>query len=228
MLYQQGPWPACQTMATFLHVGCGHKRKNSTTRTFDDPQWQEVRLDIDPRTQPDVVSSITHMHEVSSQSMDAIFSSHNLEHLHAHEIPAALKEFVRVLTPDGFMVLTCPDLQAIAALIAEDKLMQVAYHSAAGPITPLDMVYGLQKALAKGDMHMAHRCGFTQKVLVATLKACGFAAVASLRRPQAYDLWALASKSPRTAEQVKALALAHFPLEKTASDTTRAVPADAS
>ena len=215
-------------MATFLHVGCGHKRKNSTTRAFDHPQWQEVRLDIDPRTQPDVVNSITQMHGVLSESMDAVFSSHNLEHLHAHEIPAALKEFVRVLTPDGFMVLTCPDLQAIAALIAEDKLMHVAYTSPAGPITPLDMVFGLQKALAKGDMHMAHRCGFTQKVLVATLKACGFAAVASIRRPHVFDLWALASKSPRTAEEVKALALAHFPLETATSGTTRVVPEDAS
>ena len=215
-------------MATFLHVGCGNKRKNSTTRAFDDAQWQEVRLDIDPRVKPDVVSSITRMPEVQDGSMDAIFSSHNLEHLHAHEVPAAMSEFVRVLKPDGFMVITCPDLQAIAALIAEDNLMQVAYTSAAGPITPLDMVYGLQKALARGDMHMAHRCGFTQKVLVATLKGCGFAAVASIRRPNVFDLWALASKSPRTAEEIEAMALAHFPAGITASGRAQAVPADAS
>lgn len=215
-------------MATFLHVGCGHKRKNDTTRAFNHPQWQEIRLDIDRRAKPDVLNRITHMHGVGNNSMDAIFSSHNLEHLHAHEIPAALKEFVRVLTPEGFMVLTCRDLQTIAGLIAEDKLMETAYESAQGPVSPLDMVYGLQKALAKGDMHMAHRCGFTRKVLVATLKACGFAAVASIRRPHAFDLWALASKSPRNAEEIKALALAHFPLEAAASGTTQADLVDAS
>ena len=126
------------------------------------------------------------------------------------------------------MVITCPDLQAIATLIAVDKLMQVAYNSAAGLITPQDTVYGLQKALARGDMHMAHRCGFTQKVLVATLKACGFAAVASIRRPNVFDLWALASKSPRTAEELGAMAMAHFPLGLAASGTSQAVPADAS
>lgn len=215
-------------MATFLHVGCGNKRKNSTTRAFDNPQWQEVRLDIDPKMKPDVLCSITHMPDVQDSSVDAIFSSHNLEHLHAHEVPAALREFIRVLKPDGFMVLTCPDMQAIAALIAEDKLMQVAYTSAAGPITPLGMVYGLQKALAGGDMHMAHRCGFTQKVLVATLQGCGFTAVASIRRPNQFDLWAQSSKSSRAADELQAMALAHFPPGLTASGTTQAAPAVAS
>ena len=82
------------------------------------------------------------------------------------------------------MVITCPDLQAIATLIAVDKLMQAAYTSAAGLITPLDMVYGLQKALA--------------------------------------------SKNPRTAEAIEAMALAHFPAGITASGRAQAVPADVS
>ena len=34
-------------MNTFLHVGCGHKRKDRTTAGFSD--WNELRFDIDER-----------------------------------------------------------------------------------------------------------------------------------------------------------------------------------
>ena len=198
-------------MATFLHVGCGTKYKNATTRGFNTPEWNELRLDIDPKVKPDVIGSITQMTAVQSQSMDAIYSSHNIEHLNAYEVPAALSEFQRVLSDQGFLVLTCPDLQSVAELIARDKLMQPAYNSAAGPISPLDMVFGLQSAIAKGNHYMAHRCGFTQKVLVATLKAAGFVSIASARRPAAFDLWALASKTKLQDTDLQDLAMAHFP-----------------
>ena len=62
-------------MATFLHVGCGHQRKNATTREFDSPDWNEIRLDIDPGVQPDLVGSITQMDGVETASVDAIYSN---------------------------------------------------------------------------------------------------------------------------------------------------------
>jgi hypothetical protein len=31
-------------MKTFLHVGCGHKRKNQTTKGFNTAGWTELRL----------------------------------------------------------------------------------------------------------------------------------------------------------------------------------------
>ena len=39
-------------MPVFLHVGCGGKRKPQTTRGFNTPEWDEVRLDIDPSVAP--------------------------------------------------------------------------------------------------------------------------------------------------------------------------------
>jgi len=33
-------------MPTVLHVGCGPKRKDQTTRGFDTADWNELRLDI--------------------------------------------------------------------------------------------------------------------------------------------------------------------------------------
>ena len=195
----------------FLHVGCGPKRKERTTRGFNTAAWSEIRLDIDPSVSPDVIGTMTDMASVSSGSVNAVFSSHNIEHLYPHEVPLALAEFMRVLTSDGFAVITCPDLQSVCALIADDKLTEAAYTSPAGPIAPLDILYGHRPAMARGNLYMAHRCGFTQSVLAATLKASGFASVASMRRSGPnFDLWALASKSARSEDEMKQLAQTYF------------------
>jgi predicted SAM-dependent methyltransferase len=104
----------------FLHVGCGPARKANTTPGFAGPDWRELRLDIDPAVSPDIVGAMTDMAEVAAESVDAVFSSHNIEHLYPHEVPLALGEFARVLRPDGFVVITCPDLQSVCALVAEE------------------------------------------------------------------------------------------------------------
>ena len=196
-------------MKTFLHVGCGPKRKDRTTKALS--TWNELRFDIDESVQPDLVGTMTDMSSVASESVEAVFSSHNIEHLYPHEVPVALSEFLRVLKSDGIAVITCPDLKSVCALIAEDKLTDPAYTSPAGPIAPLDILYGLRTSMARGNLYMAHRCGFTQKVLTATLKACGFKSVASKSRGYPhFDLWAVASKQELTKEQIKALALEHM------------------
>ena len=104
-------------MKKFLHVGCGPKRKSSTTRGFDSIAWAEVRYDIDESVKPDFVGSMTDMSVIEDESVDAVFSSHNIEHLYPHEVGDALGEFYRVLKKDGMVVLTCPDIQ-----FAEQKL----------------------------------------------------------------------------------------------------------
>ncbi len=198
-------------MKTFLHVGCGPKHKDRTTRGFNTNHWKELRFDIDESVQPDLVGTMTDMSSVASGSVDAVFSSHNIEHLYPHDVPVALAEFLRVLNPDGFAVITCPDLQSVCALIAEDKLTEPAYTSPAGPIAPLDILYGHRPAMARGNLYMAHRCGFTQKVLTGTLQAAGFATVAAKRRGHPYyDLWALGTASALPEPELRELALAHF------------------
>ena len=87
-----------------------------------------------------------------------------------------------MLKPEGFAVITCPDLQSVCALVAEDKLLEPAYTSPAGPIAPLDILYGHRPALARGNHYMAHKCGFTERVLIGVLQQVGFASIASRRR----------------------------------------------
>jgi SAM-dependent methyltransferase len=199
-------------MPVFLHVGCGRLRKNQTTRGFDTPDWQELRLDIDPAVQPDLIGTMTDMAAVPDGAVDAVYSSHNIEHLHAHEVPVALAEFLRVLRADGFAVIACPDLRSVAALVVEDKLTEPAYASTLGPISPLDMIYGQQSAVAQGNLHMAHRTGFTSRSLEAALRKAGFASVVLLQRPWAFELWALGTKRRLPPDALRALMQAHFPL----------------
>ncbi len=201
-------------MKTLLHVGCGPKRKDRTTSGFNTPEWDEIRLDIDASVQPDVTGTMTDMSAVADGSVDAVFSSHNIEHLYPHEVPVALAEFRRVLADDGFVVVTCPDLQSVCALVAADKLTEAAYESPAGPIAPVDILYGHRAAMTRGNLYMAHRCGFTRRVLDATLRGAGFAATATLARPAQFELWAVASKSERDEAAMRALAAAHFPAQR--------------
>ena len=199
-------------MPSFLHVGCGQKRKDQTTAGFNSPEWDEVRFDIDEKVKPDLIGTITDMQNVISGSMDAIYSSHNIEHVYAHEVETVLKEFIRVLTPEGFVVITCPDLQSVCKLVSEDKLLDPAYSSPAGPITPLDILYGHRASLKRGNHYMAHKCGFTLNVLISVLKNHGFSAVAGMRREQPFfDLFVIGFKKSLSEDELRAFALQHFP-----------------
>ncbi len=196
-------------MKKFLHVGCGPKSKQQTTKGFNTDAWQEIRLDIDKAVEPDVIGTMTDMHLVANEAVDAIFSSHNIEHLYPHEVPIALKEFLRVLNETGFLLITCPDLQSVCALVAENKLTETAYESAAGPITPLDILYGHRVSMQAGNLYMAHRCGFTKDVLTKALIQSGFKSVIAAARPTHFDLWAIASKAKLSTEQLWALLKEH-------------------
>jgi SAM-dependent methyltransferase len=176
-----------------LHVGCGPYNPAKLHRKFQEPGWREVRYDIDPDVAPDIVGSITDMAAIATASVDAVWSSHNVEHLYAHEVPLALAEFHRALRPGGFALITLPDLQAVAELVAADKLEDPAYISPAGPIAPLDTLYGLRAAIARGNLFMAHRTGFTATTLEGALRRAGFATVRTQRL--GFDLWAYAEKA---------------------------------
>ncbi len=181
------------TLRSLLHVGCGVADPRKLPPAFFAPgEWREVRLDLDPGVAPDILASITDMTAVGTATFDAVWSAHNLEHLFAHEVPPALREFRRVLRPGGFALITLPDLQRVAELVAQDRLAEPAYLSPAGPIAPLDMLYGHGAAIAAGNHFMAHRTGFTARSLEAALVAARFDSV-RVTRDDGYALWATAT-----------------------------------
>ena len=179
-----------------LHVGCGPLAGQKLHETFSWDGWQEVRLDINPGANPDIVASITDMSAVATASFDAVYSSHNLEHLAPHELPDALREFYRVLKPGGFALITLPDLEQAAAYIAEGKAEEAVLITDKGPITPLDILYGFRPFLAKNPF-MAHRFGYTAQTLRSVLLDAGFAHVV-VERDGEFNLWAIASPTALT------------------------------
>jgi SAM-dependent methyltransferase len=198
---------AAMNAKTVLHVGPGHRSNGAKLPVaFQSADWRELRLDIDPANEPDIIGSMLDMGAVASESVDAIYSGHNIEHVYAHEVPIVLAEFLRVLKPTGFAVITCPDLQTVCQLVAEDKLTDAAYQSPAGPITPLDIIYGHGPALAHGHMYMAHKCGFTLKSLTSVLHNAGFKTSAGKRRARGLDLWVVACKGEMAEEGLRELA----------------------
>ena len=177
-----------------LHVGCGVKHPAKLHKTFHTPEWQEIRLDIDKDVQPDILGDITDMNTVKDGTMDAVWSSHNVEHLYPHQVPVALKEFYRVLRDGGFMLVTLPDVQAVASHVARGNLEEPLYESPAGPISAIDILYGFRKAMAKGNLFMAHRTGFTAETLGLKMRDAGFCNIQVKR--DSLDLWAIGYKWP--------------------------------
>jgi SAM-dependent methyltransferase len=192
-------------MKTFLHVGCGPQYK-SQIKGFDNENWKEIRFDIDEKVDPDIVGTLLDMSAVETGSVDAIYSSHNIEHVFPHEVPIVLREFHRVLKDDGMVVLRCPDLQSVCEAVVDDKLLQPLYESPAGPISPIDILYGYRPAIARGNEYMAHKGGFTYSVLNDAFIEAGFKMNYGGRNPDRWELFIISFKQEKLQEEINTIA----------------------
>jgi SAM-dependent methyltransferase len=147
-------------------------------------EWSEAGysttyLDIEPKTNPDVVASMTDMGEIGP--FNVVFCSHALEHLYPHEVNPALREFQRVLKPGGVAIVLVPDLEDVKP--TNDPLPD--YHL--GPkVSGLHLFYGDHTQIQEFP-HMAHHCGFVAETLRFALQSAGFAAVTT-ERQSSYNL----------------------------------------
>lgn len=167
--------PSAPGKKLVLHVGCGDKAKGSRLHaSFKTPEWEEVRLDIVPDVEPDIVADMRDMHMIAGGQFDALWSSHNIEHVYPHEVTAALKEFRRVLKDNGHALIATPDLQTVMEAAVKKGIDGTLYTSPVGPIAPLDVFYGHRGSLARGALYMAHKTGFSAKLLGQMMKEAGF------------------------------------------------------
>ncbi|MEY9278826.1 class I SAM-dependent methyltransferase [Bradyrhizobium yuanmingense] len=165
-------------MKRLLNAGSGSGTAQRIHRMILDHGWEETRFDIDPDVKPDVIGSILELSGAfKPQSFNAVWSSHVLEHLYAHEVYPTLRQFHQILKPDGFALIMSPDLESVAQFIVQHGIGAIAYHSPAGPIRPLDMLYGHSRAIEEGRVYMAHRTGFTAERLGNLLLMAGFPTV---------------------------------------------------
>ena len=124
-------------------------------------------LDVDARCNPDIVASMTDMGEIGQ--FDIVYCCHALEHLYPHEVNPALREFKRVLRPNGMAMIVVPDLEDVRP---SNELLP---RSDGAKITGLHMFYG-DHALIPEFPYMAHHCGFIAETLEYALKSAGFEA----------------------------------------------------
>ncbi|WP_330205261.1 class I SAM-dependent methyltransferase [Cyanobacterium sp. Dongsha4] len=167
---------------TLLHVGCGGYNPNALPQDFRGDDWVEIRLDIDPNVQPDIIGTITDLSGVPDNSVDAVYSSHNLEHIYNFEVPIALAEFKRVLKDGGFVMFVVPDMQTAAEWVMRGEMEEPPlYQSPAGPVPALWMFYGMGTSY-HGMPYMAHKTGFTTQNLGKQLEENGFKDLKLIRR----------------------------------------------
>src|SRR5208337_259121 len=161
-----------------LNAGSGPIGVGVLPPAFDRSLWTEMRMDIDSRNAPDYVASICDMRGVIEDgSFNAVWSSHRIEHLHDHEVFPALREFKRILREDGFAIVTCPSMDAIAKLLVSEDIESIAYLSPAGPIRLLDMIFGHSRSIEAGQTFMTHKTGFTADRMGRLATSAGFAEV---------------------------------------------------
>ncbi len=175
-----------------LHVGCGHPEAGKLPPGFDPQLWRELRVDLDPQVQPDFVASIEDLAPVPTGHADALYSSHNVEHLFPSQVPKALQAFRRVLKPGGFALITLPDLQSAAEAILRGELHAPLYQSPAGPVTAHHLIYSYTPFVEGGNPFMLHKTGFTADTLAQAMRDAGFDRVQVSRHKCA--LWALGFK----------------------------------
>lgn len=144
-------------MRTVLIAGCGDEGQQWT-----DQGWAVIRLDIDPRTQPDIIGSMTDLGQVGP--FDAVACNNALEHLYPHEVSKALREFFRVLKPGGHAIIVVPDLEGVQP--TEDVIPEIG-------MSGLHLMYG-DAALIEEFPYMAHHSGFVRVTLDRVLTDAGF------------------------------------------------------
>lgn len=180
-----------------LNVGGGASRALPAQYTG----WTQDLLDIDPNVQPDIVCDAKLMHTLPAKKYDAVFCSHNLEHFYQHEVPQVLSGFQHVLTATGFAHISVPDTAALFEAIASGHrdISDIWYVSAAGPIAFHDVLYGLGKEVARGNVYYSHKTGFSEKTLTKALFAAKFVKVFTERENG--NLTAFAFKTTPTKAQ---------------------------
>lgn len=153
-----------------LNVGCGKTALKYQSNAFND--WNEIRVDFYDNPTANIKSSILDLKEIEDESVDAVWASHVVEHCYFHELPKVFGSMMRVINKEGFVVVRVPDLGYLADKIKEG-LLETLYESPAGPVSPIDMLYGHRPQIERDGEGMAHKTGFTEKSMGQILSSLG-------------------------------------------------------
>ncbi len=93
-----------------LHLGCGKRILKGY-----------LQCDLMDYPHVDIKTDITCLSTFNDNSVDEIYVCHALEHVGREKIFETLKEWFRVLKPDGFLRIAVPDFEVCAKMYMEDK-----------------------------------------------------------------------------------------------------------
>jgi len=96
----------------------------------------------------------------ADDSIEAIFSSHVLEHLFMDEVEKLIVEFYRTLQKGGVCRVVVPDLEKI-----------ITKYDVNDPRAFLTDIFEISK---RGEVKNSHHCGFTGSFLIKLFKEAGF------------------------------------------------------
>lgn len=91
-----------------LHLGSGRKRI---------PGY--LNVDANQTEEPDILAPIDDLQGIETDSIDAIYACHVLEHARRENIGAVLGEWHRVLKPGGELRVAVPDFEAMVLLYVD-------------------------------------------------------------------------------------------------------------
>lgn len=103
------------------------------------------------------------------RSVDLIETHHMIEHLSFEEAARAFQEWARVIKPGGYLILTCPDVTALALLWVRRTIQNRFGSRSERRDYILKMIYGSQEREG-----MFHRSGYDRAQLEKILARCGF------------------------------------------------------
>ena len=155
-----------------LNVGGG------PTRTVPDKyaDYTQDLLDVDPDVKPDIVCDARELQTLPANTYDVVYCSHTLEHFYKHDIARVLAGFMHVLKPGGLAQVNVPNVWKLFEAMQKNNLDldDVWYRSGPIPITFHDVLYGWHIPMANGNLHYAHKSGFTSLSIGRVMSEAGF------------------------------------------------------
>lgn len=128
---------------------------------------------------------------VRTSSVDAVFSSHILEHMSLEEMRAALRHTFAILRPGGVLRLIVPDLawraRRYVELVDAGDPSAAAWLMDATGLGQRKAPVGLMGALRAVFGRSAHRWMYDQPAMTAELQRAGFVGVRPIRHGDSSD-----------------------------------------
>lgn len=171
--------------------------------------WEIVRLDLDPTAQPDLLMDVRDISTLAPEQFDAVYSSHNLEHLYRHDLRAVIHGMWHVLNDGGFVDIIVPNVgKVLAEVVAQGlDLDSFLYQTPGGPICVRDVLWGYSKFCEysqRPELYL-HRNGFSKHTLGMLLMHSGFSSVVVVGAE--WDLRVIGFKQPASDRRLLELGL---------------------